>query len=214
MARRKRSAVEADTRAVDYHTPSSPSRPPVTCLYVYRGEKRCIVSWATFEGAAAFLEYLVKDIEDPSAFRWIKHSVTRRTGLVWDGYGLRVEAGTEAELETLIETETSWELPEPYRGMISQLWSDKVPEPDAHSSEARAARKAERANKDPRAKKEPKSSSRPEGWLHVSEVVPDVEPSHARAALRSLKWEKPDFGWWFDPKRKAEVAKAIKGALK
>ena len=210
MARRKQQAVERDPSAVDAHTPSSPSRPPVTCLYVYRGEKRCIVSWATFEGAAAFLEYLVKDIEDPSAFRWIKHSVTRRTGLVWDGYGLRVEAGTEQELETLIETETEWVLQEPYRGMITQLWSDKVPEPDAHPSEARAERRAARAEC-PREKKTPE---RPEGWLHVSKVVPDVEPSHARAALRSLGWEKPDFGWWFDPKRKDEVAKAIKGALK
>ena len=213
MARRKQQAAEANQRVATDHTPSSPSRPPVTCLYVYRGEKRCIVSWATFEGAAAFLEYLVKDIEDPSAFRWIKHSVTRRTGLVWDGYGLRVEAGTEAELETLIETETSWELPEPYRGMIAQLWSDKVPEPDVHSSEARAARKAERANKEPRAPKEKKSAARPEGWLHVSSII-DCEPSHARAALRKLGWDKPDFGWWFDPKRKAEVVKAIKGALK
>ena len=213
MARRKQQAVEANQRVATDHTPSSPSRPPVTCLYVYRGEKRCIVSWATFEGAAAFLEYLVKDIEDPSAFRWIKHSVTRRTGLVWDGYGLRVEAGTEAELETLIETETDWVLPEPYRGMITQLWSDKVPEPDPHSSEARAERKAARANKEPREKKAPKSAGRPEGWLHVSEVI-DCEPSHARAALRKLGWEKPDFGWWFDPKRKDEVAKAIKGALK
>ena len=211
MARRKQQAAEANQRVATDHTPSSPSRPPVTCLYVYRGEKRCIVSWATFEGAAAFLEYLVKDIEDPSAFRWIKHSVTRRTGLVWDGYGLRVEAGTEAELETLIETETDWVLPENYRRQITQLWSDKVPEPDAHSSEARAERKAARANKEPREKKTPE---RPEGWLHVSEVVPDVEPSHARAALRKLGWEKPEFGWWFDPKRKAEVAKAIKGALK
>lgn len=214
MARRKQQAAERDPSSPDTHTPSSPSRPPVTCLYVYRGEKRCIVSWATFEGAAAFLEYLVKDLEDPSAFRWIKHSVTRRTGLVWDGYGLRVEAGTEAELETLIETETSWELPEPYRGMIAQLWSDKVPEPDAHSSEARAERKAQRANKEPRAKKEPKSSSRPEGWLHVSDILPGVEPSHARAALRKLGWNKREFGWWFDPKRKDEVVKAIKGALK
>ena len=51
------------------------------------------------------------------------------------------------------------------------------------------------------------------GWLHVSEVI-DCEPSHARAALRKLGWDKPDFGWWFDPKRKDEVAKAIKGALK
>ena len=96
MARRKQQAAEANQRVATDHSPSSPSRPPVTCLYVYRGEKRCIVSWATFEGAAAFLEYLVKDLEDPSAFRWIKHSVTRRTGLVWEGYGLRVEAGTEA----------------------------------------------------------------------------------------------------------------------
>lgn len=213
MARRKQQAAEANQGVATDHTPSSPSRPPVTCLYVYRGEKRCIVSWATFEGAAAFLEYLVQDIEDPSAFRWIKHSVTRRTGLVWDGYGLRVEAGTEAELETLIETETDWMLPEPYRGMINQLWSDKVPEPDAHSSEARAERKAARANKEPREKKVPRSASRPEGWLHVSEVI-DCEPSHARAALRKLGWDKPDFGWWFDPKRKDEVAKAIKGALK
>lgn len=214
MAKRSRQAVERDPSAPDLHTPSSPSRPPVTCLYVYRGEKRLIVSWATFEGAASFLEYLVKDIEDPTAFRWIKHSVTRRTGLVWDGYGLRVEAGTEQELETLIETETSWELPEPYTRQIAQLWSDKVPEPDANSSEARAERKAQRANKEPREKKQPKSSSRPEGWLHVADIVPDVEPSHARAALRSLKWEKPEFGWWFDPARTKEVAKAIKGALK
>lgn len=213
MARRKQQAAERNPSASDAHTPSSPSRPPVTSLYVYRGEKRCVVSWATFEGAAAFLEYLVKDIEDPTAFRWLKDSVTRRTGLVWDGYGLRVEAGTEAELETLIETETDWMLPENYRGMIAQLWSDKIAEPDPHSSEARAARKAERASKEPREKKTPKSAARPEGWLHVSEVI-DCEPAHARAALRKLGWEKPEFGWWFDPKRKAEVAKAIKGALK
>ena len=102
-------------------------------------------------------------------------------------------------------------LPENYRGMIAQLWSDKVPEPDPHSSEARAERKAARANKEPRAPK--KSAGRPEGWLHVSDII-DCEPSHARAALRKLGWEKPDFGWWFDPKRKDEVAKAIRGALK
>lgn len=211
MARRKQQATERDPGAVDAHTPSSPQRPPVINLYVYRGEKRCVVGWATFEGAAAFLEYLVKDLEDPLAFKWIKHSVTRRTGLSWGE--LRVEAETEEALERLIETETDWVLPDNYRGMITQLWSDKVPEPDSNSSEARAARKAERANKEPRAPKTPRSAGRPEGWLHVSEII-DCEPSHARAALRKLGWAKPDFGWWFDPKRKDEVAKAIKGALK
>lgn len=216
MARRERSAADQDQEAAHRHSPSSPSRPPVVNLYVYRGEKRCIVGWATFEGAAAFLEYLVKDIEDPTAFKWIKASITRRTGLEWPGTGLRVEAETEAALERVIETETEWVLPENYRRMVTQLWSDKTAEPDSNSSEARAARKAERAERknEPRAPREKKTPARPEGWLHVSEICGDVAAPHARAALRQLKWEKPAFGWYFDPKRASEVNKAIKGALK
>jgi len=215
MARRQRSAADSDTRTAESHTPSSPSRPPVVCLYLYRLEKRLVVSWATFEGAAAFLEYLAQDFKDPAAFRWIKHSVTRRTGIHWDHEGVRLEADSEEALEKLIETETSWELPEPYTGMIRQFLSDHVIEPDERSTEGRAARKPRRAPGEPKPPKAPsKSDTRPVGFVHISELVPDVPPPHARAALRKLAWAKPDYGWWFAQSDKDRVSKAIKGALK
>lgn len=215
MARRNRPAADRDTRAPDAHTPSSPTRPPVICLYCYRRDKRIIISWATLEGAAAFLEYLVQDFATPDKFKWVKSDATRRTGLLWENEGVRVEADTEAGLERLIETETTWELPEPYTSQIAQFMSDHVVEPDDRSTEARAAKKQRRARGEPKPDKPPtKASSRPADFVHVSELVPDVAPPHARAALRTLGWPKPDYGWWFALSDKDRVTKAIKGALK
>lgn len=213
MARRERSAAHSDTRASDAHTPSSPSRPPVICLYLYRLDKRLVISWATFEGAAAFLEYLVQDFSDPTRYKWSKHHLTRRVGLNWETEGVRLEADSEANLERLIDTETTWELPEPYTSMIRQFLSDRVIEPDERSTEGRAA-KQRRPRGEPKPPREPKSAARPVGYVHIAELVPDVSPPHARAALRKLAWAKPDYGWWFDPARKTEITKAIKGALK
>lgn len=213
MARRKGRAADPDTRAVDAHSPSSPTRPPVICLYAYRADKRIICSWATFEGAAAFLEYLVQDFVTPDKFKWVKSDITRRTGLLWETEGVRLEADTEAGLEKLIETETSWELPEPYTSQIAQFMSDRVIEPDERSTEGR--RKPKRERGEPKPPKPPtKASTRPDGYIHISELVPDVAPPHARAALRTLGWTKPEYGWWFAPSEQARVSKAIKGALK
>ena len=213
MARRNRSTADLDTRASDAHTPSSPSRPPIICLYLYRRDKRLIVSWATYEGAAAFLEYLVQDFAAPDKFKWRKESVTRRVGIVWEDEGVRLEADTEAGLERLIEADTTWELPEPYTSQLRQFLSDHVVEPDERSTEGRAA-KQRRPRGEPRPAKEPKSAARPVGFVHIAELVPDVSPPHARAALRKLAWDKPEYGWWFAPGDAARVSKAIKGALK
>lgn len=215
MARRNRQAVDRDPSSLDQHTPSSPSRPPVVCIYCRREDnpdKVLIVPWATWEGAASFFEAVVQDQEDEP--RWLKQPESRFTELAWSS-GLRVRCGSERQLEKLCDQETDVEMSEPYLSQIAQFLSDAPVVGEEHTR--RPKERSERGEKKPREKKAPrekKTPDRPAGFVHVSELVPDVEPPHARAALRSLKWEKPSYGWWFDPSRAKEVSKAIKGALK
>lgn len=218
MARRKRPAAESDTRALDAHTPSSPSRPPVVCVYCSResnADKLLIVSWATWEGAASFLEALIENEEGEP--KWLKHRLGRWTQLVWPS-GLTITTRSDETLEKLVETETDWELPEPYTGMVRQFLSDSpVVGADFERRPKERGSDPDKPKRTRGVKKErapTKASNRPENFVHISELVPDVEAAHARAALRTLKWTKPEYGWWFDPARKAEVGKAIKGALK
>lgn len=214
MARRNRSAADTSTRAPEIHTPSSPSRPPVICIYAWRSDKCLIVSWATIHGAASFIEALVDQEDDQTAYRYVKSEApTRRVGIVYES-GLRIEADTEAGLEAALDYEVTWELAEPYRSQVKQFLSDHVLEPDDRSTEGRAARKkAPRGERTP-VERKPKGPGVPAGYLHVSAILPDVEPAHARAALRKLGWAKPAYGWSFDPAETKKVATAIKGALK
>jgi hypothetical protein len=211
MARRERSAAEAGSRPSAIHTPSSPSRPPILCVYASRSDKQYIVPWATYEGAAAFIEALVAEEPDPTDYKWVRSEApTRRVGIVYPS-GLRIEGDSEAGFEKALETETSWELPDPYRSEVRQFLSDYKPAPDDRSTESRAARRT-REPREPKPKREagPKA---PDGYVHVSTLLPDVQPPHARAALRKLGWEKPAYGWWF-PAGDTKTIKAIKGALK
>jgi len=213
MARRNRPAVESDTSAFDFYSPSSPSRPPVVAIYARREDnpdKILITSWASWKGAAAFLEALIQDQEGEP--KWLKQSVTRYTELAWAS-GLRVTCRNDEHLEKLVEQETDLVLPEPYAGQVRQFLGDNAPVAADHERRPKE-RGDEKEKREPREPREKKTPGRPDGWLHVSDILPEVEASHARAALRKLKWEKPAFGWWFDPKTKAEVGKAIKGALK
>lgn len=216
MARRERSAAHSDTRASDAHTPSSPSRPPVICIYCSRQErddKLLVISWATWESAAGFLEKLIEDQEGEP--KWLKHKSGRWTQLVWPS-GLTVTTRDDDTLEKLAEADSGdFELPEPYVSQIRQFLGDGAPVGTDY--ERRPKERGADGERKPRVKKDKapsKSSNRPAGYVHISELVPDVQPPHARAALRTLKWTKPEYGWWFDPSRQAEVSKAIKGALK
>ncbi len=213
MARRERSATQGSTPASNNHTPSSPSRPPVICIYAYRPEDRLYISsWATIQGAAALIEALTQDEPDPADFTYVKSQApTRRVGIKYNS-GLRIEADTEAGLEEAIETEVTWELPEPYHSMVKQFLGDTVVAPDDRSTEGRKAKKAPRTRGEPKPQREagPKA---PVGYVHVSSILPDVEPAHARAALRKLGIPKPDYGWWFAPDDKSIVTK-IRSALK
>lgn len=217
MARRNRSAAEEDTRAPDAHTPSSPSRPPIVCIYCRRedrDDKVLVIGWATWAGAASFLEALIEDQEGEP--KWLKHKTGRWTELAWPS-GLRVTCRDDNALEKLTETETDWVLPEPYTGMISQFLNDNVPVGADFERRPKERADPDAPPREKRAKKDkpaPKASNRPAGYVHIAELVPDVKPPHARAALRTLKWTKPEYGWWFAPSEKARVEKAIKGALK
>ena len=125
MARRNRSAADSDPQAFDGHTPSSPSRPPVVTIYCSRADREdkiLITSWATWVGAASFLEALIADQEGEP--KWLKHKLGRWTQLVWPS-GLTVTTRSDDSLERLVEQETSWELPEPYLGEIRQFLGDQ-----------------------------------------------------------------------------------------
>jgi len=217
MARRNRSAAATDTRASDAHTPSSPSRPPIVTIYCGREdnpEKLLVVSWSTWAGAAAFLETLIENQEGEP--KWLKHKSGRWTQLVWPE-GLTVTTRDDDTLEKLAEADTDWELPEPYVGMIAQFLGDG-PVVGADHERRPKERGGDPDNPKPRREKKDKapskSANRPAGFVHIAELVPDVKPPHARAALRTLKWTKPEYGWWFAPSDKDRVSKAIKGALK
>jgi hypothetical protein len=215
MARRNRSAAGSDTRAPDSHTPSSPTRPPIVSIYCGRedaADKLLVTSWATWAGAAAFLETLIEDQEGEP--KWLKHRLGRWTQLVWPS-GLTVTTRDDDTLEKLAEAETTWTLPEPYVSEIRQFLGDG-PVLGAEFERRPKERGIPDPSKPPREKKEKKPSGpkAPAGWLHVSALVPDVQPPVARAALRSLGWTKPAFGWWFDPAEQIKVTKAIKGAIK
>jgi len=215
MARRNRRAADPDTRAADAHTPSSPTRPPVVCIYCSREanpEKLLVINWATWVSAASFLEALIEDEEGEP--KWLKHKAGRWTQLVWPS-GLTVTTRDDETLEKLAEAESGWELPEPYTSMIRQFLGDGPVIGADH--ERRPKERGEDGEKKPRVKKDKApsaASNRPAGFVHIAELVPDVKPPHARAALRTLKWTKPEYGWWFAPSDKDRVSKAIKGALK
>lgn len=214
MARRNRSAADSNPRAIDSHTPSSPSRPPVVCIYCSRedrDDKLLVTGWATWEGAAGFLEALIESQEGEP--KWLKHKAGRWTQLVWPS-GLVVTTRSDDTLEKLAEADSGdFELPEPYLGQIAAFLGEGTPVAADHERRPKE-RGEERTPRTPREKKPSKSSGRPAGYVHIGELVPDVEAAHARAALRTLKWTKPEYGWWFDPARAKEVSKAIKGALK
>lgn len=217
MAKRNRSAADSDTRASENHTPSSPTRPPVCCIYCSREshpEKLLVTNWATWEGAASFLEALIEDQEGEP--KWLKHKQGRWTQLVWPS-GLTVTCRDDKLLEKLSTATTSWSLPEPYLSQIRAFLGDGAIIGADHERRPKERGGDPAAPKTPRVKadKAPsKSSTRPVGFVHIADLVPDVKPPHARQALRSLQWEKPDYGWWFAPTDADRVSKAIKGALK
>lgn len=213
MARRNRPAADSNPGTSERHYPSAPSRPPVVCIYCSREDnpdKILITTWSTWEAGASFLEYLIKDQEDEP--KWLKHKSGLWVQLVWAS-GLVVTTRSIASLERLCETETDCTLPEVEQQKIAQFLSNSAPVAADHERRPKT-RGEDKPEREPRALREKKTPSRPEGWLHVSDILPEVEPAHARAALRKLGWAKPAFGWWFAPAEKDKVAKAIKGALK
>ena len=58
-------------------------------------------------------------------------------------------------------------------------------------------------------KPKPQKAGKPEGFVTITELCKewDIKPLHARQALRVSNIEKPEYGWAFDPKRKAELKK-------
>lgn len=202
MARRRRRA-EDDPRPVSgYIEPSSPQRPPTSCLYFHKDGRDLIVNFCHDGASARYLELVG---EGEGSYRWRKDEAGRHA-LIYEN-GLIARASSLEELERIIESDPLEELPDPHVRDIHRFKSDHRREYVPHLT-----RKQRREAREPREPKQPRLP-KPDtsGLLGVSWLAEklNVEGKDIRVALRA-QFKKPDIGWLWDPTEAEKVLKSLK----
>lgn len=202
---RRRKRTENDPRPVaGYIEPSSPQRPPTSCLYFHKDGRDLIVNFCHDGAAARYLE-LVGEGEGP--YRWRKDEAGRHA-IIYES-GIVARASSLEELERIIESDPLDELPEPHERNIANFKSDHVREyvPRETRKQKRERRAGEeREPKQPRLPKPDTSGLVGVSWL--AEKL-NVEGKDVRVALRA-QFKKPDIGWLWDPTEAEKVLKSLK----
>lgn len=204
MARRRRRAESSSRTTSEYIEPSSPQRPPTSCLYYHKDGRDLIVNFC-HDGAAA--KHLELASEGEGSHSWRKDFAGRQS-LIFES-GLTVRASDLAELERIFETEPIDELPEEHARAIARFKSEHQREYVPHLTRKQ---KRELREKTPRAEK-PARLPKPDtsGLLGVSWLAEKlgVEGKDVRVALRA-QVKKPDIGWLWDPTEAEKIAKSLK----
>ena len=204
MARRRRRA-EDDPRPVGgYIEPSSPQRPPTSCLYFHKDGRDLIVNFCHDGASARYLELVG---EGEGSYRWRKDEAGRHA-IIYES-GLVARASSLEELERIIETEPLAELPDPHERNIAHFKSDHVREYEPHLTRKQKRALRENTPREPKPARLPKPDT--SGLLGVSWLAEKlgVEGKDVRVALRA-QVKKPDIGWLWDPAEAEKIAKSLK----
>lgn len=208
MARR-RQRVEESAGVPNYWAPSSPKRPPTSCVYLYKDGRTLIHSFCSDKASAELLRLA---LEGEGSHKWKKDDVGR-PALICDS-GLIAQASSLEELERLYELESDFEMPEPYLTELRMLKSGagikKLAGPSQHRQLA-PPDDEERKPRRPRADK-PARTPKPVGdYLGVAWLAERLgaEPKDVRSALRA-QVKKPDIGWLWSPADAEAVAAKLK----
>ena len=201
VARRRRRA-EDDPRPVGgYIEPSSPQRPPTSCLYFHKDGRDLIVNFCHDGASARYLELVG---EGEGSYRWRKDEAGRHA-IIYES-GLVARASSLEELERIIETEPLDELPDPHVRDIYRFKSDHVREYVPRETRKQKRERREKTEKVPRLPKPDTSGLLGVSWL--AEKL-GVEGKDVRVALRA-QVKKPDIGWLWDPTEAEKIAKSLK----
>lgn len=199
---RRRKRTENDPRPVaGYIEPSSPQRPPTSCLYFHKDGRDLIVNFCHDGASARYLELVS---EGEGSYRWRKDEAGRHA-LIYEG-GLVARASSLEELERIIETEPLDELPDPHVRDIHRFKSDHVREYVPRETRKQKRERREKTEKVPRLPKPDTSGLLGVSWL--AERL-NVEGKDVRVALRA-QFKKPDIGWLWDPTEAEKVLKSLK----
>ena len=127
VARRRRRAEDSPRTTAQYIEPSSPQRPPTSCLYFHKDGRDLIVNFCHDGASARYLELVG---EGEGSYRWRKDEAGRHA-IIYES-GLIARASSLEELERIIETEPLAELPDPHERNIAHFKSDHVREYEPH----------------------------------------------------------------------------------
>jgi hypothetical protein len=206
---RRRHRVKESAGVPNDWSPSSPKRPPTSCVYLYKDSRTLIVPFCRDEAAAALLHLALAGEGD---IKWKKDqagrpSITCESGLV-------AQASSLEELERLFELETDFELPDPYPNEVRMLKTGAGIKSLAGPSQHRQLAAPDGEERKPRRVKEPKAPRTPKpqgdyyGVAWLAEKL-GAEPKDVRTALRA-QIKKPDIGWLWSPADAETVAAKLK----
>lgn len=203
--------------------PSSPQRPPKYGIKFIRGRE--VIAHLNFCELYAGHRLLTEILED-TTYKWESDNEIEA-----DLQHLLIR-GEQKDLLTILmeyeptQTERAWELPFPYPMMIKNIRNNYYVPPVTHFADTLPDGKRKEpvqleidlpqrsTIERPKKTRQPRPE-RPTNGTSIADIAKslNVEPSHARAALRKAAITKPDAGWiWTDPKEidkiTAIVAKA------
>lgn len=206
---RRRQRVEESAGVPNYWAPSSPKRPPTSCVYLYKDGRTLIQNFCSDKASAELLRLA---LEGEGSHKWKKDHVGR-PALICES-GLVAQASSLEELERLYELESDFELPEPYTTELRMLKSGagikKLAGPSQHLKLAGPDGDEKPARK-PRADK-PARTPKPVGDYHGVAWLAErlgVDGKDIRTALRA-QVKKPDIGWLWSPDEAEAIAAKLK----
>jgi hypothetical protein len=215
MGRRQR-RIEARPRSaggLPNAYPCAPRYPSQHGFYVYLDSGSfAFHSFAATYAARHFLNTLISDRE----YKWKRIAINehlKHDYIVIEGWG-RIRGEHEDDLSEVLEhemtdAEAAWEPDEPHVSYWRRLAHPGIalPKPK-RDEETPALPRPERPKKEPREPRAPK----PDGLASVGDIAAqmNMDPKHARDALRRSKTEKPAHGWAWPASEVDAIKRIIK----
>lgn len=187
--------------------PSAPSRPPYCELKITREDKD-MMHVHTF-GAPYSAKKMIEALIGEDDFKEINDQV------------IKTDRGIKIKSKHLIEVmnhkytpeEKAWALPIPYPRMIQlfrgETYNKETSDVPMNPDKPKTAPQVKKEKPAPKA-------PRPDGLITIQNICAElkIDPSRARAVLRSSKTPKPDHGWAWPKKDADAIRKLVKEGVK
>lgn len=177
--------------------PSSPSRNPIHVLYISKGEKENIQTFAATYSTKKFVEAILEDDE------WVLETSQHLKA----SSGIHIRC---SEMKAIMEykytpEEKAWELPHPYPREAFAFRHGRLPNAPERAPERVTAPKKPRV---PRASRE--------GLISIGDLAEELnmKPRDARGILRKAKLEKPACGWAWSKEDAEDIRDLIRRSAK